>query len=566
MPKTKAHAASDNAAGASKKQRRDQDDASAATLTRIATLLQEVMDAAKTVKDLPTAGLPDLRRARGLAAALLTTLPPDPAIEEIKIVEHKGRIETKLSKLRSSCASDWHDGYETQWEYMEQICAEIGKWLPAIWNAFETGSDFQIVRTAIVYCTQTVDAIWDCESRAEFSDASTKVTIQNAAGQTIYKSSRHISDALKWFWRELLISDASQQSDPSSSAILADLEENKMTDKVFRLLAAPVSDGTKTSNRDRKDSFNKHWTPEMHDVAQKLVSGRENKRIARFLEQPTLGLYNQVVTPALKPSLLAAVRKDLAAGRSRKMAIEDAVEIFRMNDLLDDIVPLLPQVYNDKTRRAVAKALSGEQVKKEYREEGLKILENGLRRAKDAVIGELQQVLPGLDEAQDWLAEEVFPKFTEEDLLKARDPPYDETGRKLENAIDKFIKIAKRGDGDEYYRRGYDSANSEGGEGPELARDIMDWLQLLGEWPKEAEAAAAWDKVRWENSAGPFGMNGIMSSLGYEFEEKRWYLSEGIRTVNKVFACADMEALSKYIPKTTTSGSFTFTSRPLILT
>ncbi len=210
------------------------------------------------------------------------------------------------------------------------------------------------------------------------------------------------------------------------------------------------------------------------------------------------------------------------------MEIKDAVEIFRKNDLLDDIVPLIPQVYDNKIRRAVAKALSGEQVKKEYRKEGLKILENGLQRAKDAVIGELEGVLPGLDEAQDWLHEKVFSKFAEEDLLKARVPTYDETDRKLENAIDKFIEIAKRGDEEDgNHRRGYDSESSEGGDGLDLAEDIMDWLQLLGEWPNKAEAAAIWDKVRWENSAGPFGMNGIMSSLGYEYGASCIFKSSG---------------------------------------
>ncbi|KAF9029828.1 hypothetical protein BDZ89DRAFT_1065118 [Hymenopellis radicata] len=258
MPDTKSSAAS----GSSKQRRSDKDDASAAALARVATFLQQATDAAKAVKNLPPAGVADLRRARSLAAALLDTLPPDPALEQIKILEYKGRIDALLSMLRSSCAVDGQDGYADQLVCMDQICTAISSWLPIIWNAFESGADLRLVRASIVCCNQTVDAMWElCEIRA-----SGQVNIKSAAGEIIFKSSDDLSDALNWFWRELLIFDARQKSDPSSSTILADLKNLRMAKSVFELLA---SDGENTA-----DLFNKHWTPEMHEVARKLLKLR----------------------------------------------------------------------------------------------------------------------------------------------------------------------------------------------------------------------------------------------------------------------------------------------------
>ncbi len=74
---------------------------------------------------------------------------------------------------------------------------------------------------------------------AEYSDQDADVRIKNESGEVVFESSLHIRYALTWFWKELLIIDATPKPDPFSSTILADLKKFDQTEGVFELIEEP---------------------------------------------------------------------------------------------------------------------------------------------------------------------------------------------------------------------------------------------------------------------------------------------------------------------------------------
>ncbi|KAF4568540.1 hypothetical protein EYR36_010552 [Pleurotus pulmonarius] len=520
---------------------------SEATLVKITSLLDDALALSKELGPLTPGGISASRHARALAISLLNAIPEDPAIRSLNVNGYKNSINSTLKHLKSSCKNDYHDGYEEQAEYMEQISKKIAKWLPHIWNVLQTEGNLLLARTCIVFCTETVGRIDNCRTRAEYSDQDAVVRIKNEAGEVVFESSLHIRYALTWFWKELLIIDATPKPDPFSSTILADLKKFDQTEGVFELIEEPDEED------DSIERFDKHWTPEMHAAGKRLVESRQNERIEEFMKAPSLGLYNRLVTESLKPTLLEGVRKDLTQ-RWHRIPLKDAIEIFKQNDLIDDIIPLIATTQDDTALRSIAKILSNARSKKEeYRTTALKLITKGLFNAHSEIMNEIRDSFPRLDDAEFWLEDVVYEKYTPEVLQKdeaQRDPA---VTREIETIVDEFIRKAGG-----YPRRD----RRYGSEPPDLTRPILDWLQVLGEWPDKAKAEETWNAIRWKTNDDPFGVNGILLMMSYYCEDGRGYLSEAIRAMIKVYTCKDMQELTKYIPKRTSHGSSSSISYP----
>ncbi|KAG9217589.1 hypothetical protein CCMSSC00406_0010106 [Pleurotus cornucopiae] len=294
----------------------------------------------------------------------------------------------------------------------------------------------------------------------------------------------------------------------------------------------------------------------MHATARRLIQQRQDARIEQFMNEPTLDVYTKIVTESLKPSLIKRVRQDLTQ-RFPKIPLGDAVEILKRNGLVDDIVPLIPLIGDRRTLCSIVKILSDARTKHKEKEGVWQCSLADPRKRSNA---------------ESWLEDVVYEKYDPE-VLQSDPKRVDKTlARAISSIASQFVEKAAAGSSDNHwFDDDSDDDDSDGGgykdEGesrPELSRPVLDWLQALGEWPQKAEAEAVWNQVRWKDMKDPFGVNGILSAMSYHCEERKWYLTEGIRTLLKVYTCKDLAALEKYIPKTMTQrGSMiTFTSYP----
>ncbi|KAL4255158.1 hypothetical protein AB1N83_013123 [Pleurotus pulmonarius] len=173
---------------------------------------------------------------------------------------HAQRIDSVMKDLLHSCQYDWHDGWEEQGEYMNDICREIAEWLRDIWGVLEAGEGLHQVQECIVYCAQTVEEMSNAHSRAGFDDHQIDVFITNEADEVIYEASEHIGNTLTWFYKELIVMDVARGKGRLTTTILADLKRFKKVQNVFSLLQEP----------------DEHWTPEMHAAAEELIRKEQN--------------------------------------------------------------------------------------------------------------------------------------------------------------------------------------------------------------------------------------------------------------------------------------------------
>ncbi|KAF9490865.1 hypothetical protein BDN71DRAFT_1510867 [Pleurotus eryngii] len=161
------------------------EDESDTALLKLAASLKDASAAAKGVTHISSSGITTLRHARTLAASVTKAIPEDPVVKQLDLDGHKKSINAVLKHLLSSCKRDWHDGWEIQWEYMGKICREIAEWMPDIWNIMQT-RDLHLARTCIVFCTDTIGKIWNCNSHSEFGDLDANVSIMNKASKVVY--------------------------------------------------------------------------------------------------------------------------------------------------------------------------------------------------------------------------------------------------------------------------------------------------------------------------------------------------------------------------------------------
>lgn len=158
----------------------------------------------------------------------------------------------------------------------------------------------------------------------------------------------------------------------------------------------------------------------MHRASSRLVANRHAALLADFLEEPSLNLYEVLVTPTLRPVLVNAVRKNIFQ-KWPSITSADALKIFQQNSLSDDIMSMAEQdKLNDEYNRRVAIRYLSAQESTTYREAGLNLLKNTLLDTRPYVWDQLDTVFPDLEDARKWLTEVFDQTETPKELLRAK--------------------------------------------------------------------------------------------------------------------------------------------------
>ncbi|KAG9217595.1 hypothetical protein CCMSSC00406_0010112 [Pleurotus cornucopiae] len=477
-----------------------EDEKSDATLAMLNALLEGVLILAKEVGHVSAAGHSASRRARNLMTSISDALPEDPAIQTLDFDGHRKHIGSVLERLKRVCGTDCVDDFKDQWDYMREISEDIAQWLPNIWDVL-AGGDLFLARTCIVCCAEAVQSIQNAGTAADYGDHDTDIWIADEDGEEMSWS--HISDALTWFWRELLIKAATRKADSLSPIIYADLQTFDQTEDVFGLMKVPDND-----IRGRK-RFNEHWTPEMHETSEKLILQRQNALIEEFMGKPTLKLYRKIATKPVEPALVERIREALVSPRSLA-PLEDAVEILMKNNLFDDILLLIPRVdrRDSKLLCRIAEVLSIARSKKEeYGIEAIKLIREGLTLARAVVMNEISEVFPGLDVASGWLQDEVYAKYDPEILQKDPGQLDKVIAQDIERIVDDFVKQA---DGSSFGFR-WETFHSHNEEASILSQPILDCSQALLAWPDRVEAEEVWSAFSGLYSQGADIMPGVVA-------------------------------------------------------
>ncbi|KAH9475874.1 hypothetical protein JR316_0011434 [Psilocybe cubensis] len=506
------------------------------SVSRLNELLADALFIAENIDPDELKG-PDSRKAIKLARSILQALPVENFVKSIGYNDHKRSLNEKIRALQKHCKRDWKDGYERQSEMMSEISEEIVQWLPELWRVMaEEEADPELIRPSLVLCSTIVGDIWSCKSRAEYGDQRFDINISGSSGESIYKVSGGIGDMLVWMWRELLVISGSRKI--AIDGILDDIEQFEKTDKVFGLLQQFPANGEQPEGN---KFWDKHWNQSMKDFSTQLCERQYQERIAEFQKSPTIGLYRRLVSqyPTLKKQLITFVREN-AFSKYPAISYSDAAEIFMECKQTKALLRILDittysSTMSDTTLRAIVKYLST-QTSKEIRARGLKILEFGLKRAKDSVWNSIDEVFPGLDNATDWLEFELDDMYvTDSESDDGEEPGHprrlkDET--KLKPVLRKFANIASDypdgEDGplnrDSNPMKGYDSDDSDYEEAkqaisPNLAKGIQDWVALLGAWPDNAEKAEVWDKVKCSDMDPWIVIDGALEELANRYVE-----------------------------------------------
>jgi hypothetical protein len=156
---------------------------------------------------------------------------------------HKKSLDGAVKALIKDVNRNWKNGWEEQGEMMQEMAAEILEWLPTLWRtAVEDGHEFQLIRKSLLLCTDTCNAIANCNSRAEFGDMDFEVTITDSENTIVYEeTSADIDHTLAWMWRELLVAASAQGS--ATKAIESDINRLKIEHEVYNLIR---TDGRKS--------------------------------------------------------------------------------------------------------------------------------------------------------------------------------------------------------------------------------------------------------------------------------------------------------------------------------
>ncbi|KAF9490866.1 hypothetical protein BDN71DRAFT_1510868 [Pleurotus eryngii] len=221
-------------------------------------------------------------------------------------------------------------------------------------------------------------------------------------------------------------------------------------------------------DEDREDQVDKHWTPEMHSIARGLIQQRQDTCIEQFMNEPTLNVYTKIITKSLKPSLIKHVHQDLAQ-KFPKIPLGDAVEIFKINGLVDDIVPLTPMIGDHRTLCSIVKILSDACAKHKEKE-------------KRKEYGNAAFAFPALEDAESWLEDVIYEKYNPE-VLQSDPKRVDKTlARAISSIASQFVEKAAAGSSDNHWFDNNSDDNNSDGEGykkedgshPELYRPILD--------------------------------------------------------------------------------------------
>lgn len=489
-------------------------------------------------------------------------------INKIGYEEHKASLSGDVKDLLKHVKRDWHDGYEEQSEMMSEIAEEILGWLPDLWQiAVEDGLELSLIQKCLVLCSETVNKIERCNSRAEFSDGDFAITIKTSDGRTVYdREYAYIGDTLTWMWRELLIAAVVRGGTNSAAVkeIKSSIERLKLTSEVSDLIRCK---GEVEHSVDDDEYHDRHWTQAMKDAGFQLHAEYTEARIASFKRKPSFLLYNALVaqSPDLQPALLDITRKHVFSRETPvSMSYADAADIFQKTSKAGDLVRLLgilPRFTLDPavptTKRKVVSYLS-KQSSEEFRQRALSVIERELRHAKENVVSECERAFPGYEDAFDYLEEMIDEGLFSKKAPQGNYMTHSEEWTRRDNHLSTFVDRACRGyDGDRFNDYdddmiGVDEDDSDyeeekEGRQPNLERAIEDWIGALREYPDKAQAAAIWDRLRETDSEDLlFSVDGSAEALAdrcdweYSHSGAKQYIADGLRAMYRNFTCANL--------------------------
>ncbi len=272
-----------------------------------------------------------------------------------------------------------------------------------------------------------------------------------------------------------------------------------------------TDDGADPENEDGYAFWDDHWSQEMKNVANRLYVERHNHRIAEFIEHPSFRQYTSLVSkyPDIKPSILSSMRERLASDKPF-IPYSDAAEIFAAASQTEDIVHLLNRltekdsILHTQAILIIVKYLSKISDKK-YRTRALQVVENGLKMSKRDVLDAVNDLFPGLADAQLWLRRlrdaGDFP--FDDDILHDK---YHERDRHLRSFAKRAVIGGPLTDPNwappvkkPETQREVDSEYEDMSE-RDLAQSVQDWAQVLSEWPDERAAANLWSRIKFDGS------------------------------------------------------------------
>ncbi|KAK0432521.1 hypothetical protein EV421DRAFT_2023963 [Armillaria borealis] len=467
---------------------------------RLHILLTDALTTAKTLEVTPD-NRAALQTVREIAVSLLDILPRERAVRDLKYDLHYISL-TSLS--RELATVEEHDPDDRRFEHgplMDKIMKEVVEWLPDIWLAMaEENADMDLIRKCLILSSSAADNLGE-----EF-DCIDRLVIINSEKKTVYNE-RHfvVNYYMAWMWREFLVFSAIRGSPVLAGEIIND---DELYEQVFSLFRQDTSD---PKNEDGRTFWDEHWTPEMKNVSSRLYAERHNHRIAEFIKHPSFRQYTSLVSeyPDIKPSILSLMRERVFSDNPF-ILYSDAAEIFAAASQTEDIVRLLDRltekdsILHTRAILIIVKYLSKISDKK-HRARALQVVENGLKISKRDALDAVNDLFPGLADAQLWLRRlrdaGDFP--FDDDILHDK---YHERDRNLHSFAERAVIGGPLTDPNwappvkkPETQRKVDSEDEDMSE-RDLAQSIQDWAQVLSEWPDERAAANVWSRIKFDGS------------------------------------------------------------------
>ncbi|KAF4616978.1 hypothetical protein D9613_008293 [Agrocybe pediades] len=242
------------------------------SLARLNQLMAEAVKIAKAIE--PTRGDgPAIKKAHTLAKSLLKALPTDVVVKSVGYDEHKASFEAEMKALQTSCKKNWKYGYEDQEEMMKKLSKSVVNWLKELWSLMqEEDMDLKLIEKSLALCSDTIDKMMNCNSRAGYLDMTFKAKIVNDEEETIFEENVAVTHTLGWMWRELLVIASTRGT--AVKTMLTNIKLYKLIKEVFNLFRD--SDSVE-KNCDGYGFWDDHWSDEMKDAAVKVRSERPDE-------------------------------------------------------------------------------------------------------------------------------------------------------------------------------------------------------------------------------------------------------------------------------------------------
>ncbi|KAK0222602.1 hypothetical protein EDD85DRAFT_1028345 [Armillaria nabsnona] len=479
---------------------------------RLHNLLTDALTMAKSLEMTPD-NRAALQNVREIAVSLLDILPGERAVRDLKYDLHYVSLTSLSRELATVEEYDPDNEHDEQVPLMERIMEEVVEWLPDIWLAMaEENANIDLIRSCLKVCSSAANHLGE-----EF-DSTDRLVIINSEKKIVYNQSYYVVDYVAWMWKEFLVFSAMRGSPVMASEII---KNDELYEQVFSLFRQDPSD---PQNKDGYAFWDGHWTQDMKNVASGLYAERHNHRIAGFVKRPSFHQYTSLVSkyPDIKSSILSLMRERVFSDKPF-ILYSDAAKIFTAASQTEDIVRLLDHLTEkDSILHTQAILITVKYLSKisdkNYRTHALQVVENGLKISKKDALNAMNDLFPGLADAQLWLRRlRDAGDFTFDDDFFHEE--YHERDRHLRSFAERAViggpltdpnwapPVKKPETQREVDSEDEDSCCPE--EEPQsserdLAQSIRDWAQVLSEWPDEKAATDVWSRIKFDGSESMF--------------------------------------------------------------